>query len=147
MRRLYRQKMIGKQILLWFFVNAILPIVIPALFLAAVAWIADGSFPFIDLLQQLMKEGFYVFSAMTLVFSLYEEYDILKKCVKPLMQIWLVLVVIATLGMFYLMRRDTSAQYIETNQLQFYIIWAMTAISASIIKYKMLILKRNIKYE
>lgn len=134
----------GKQITLWFLANALLPIVVPALFLAVVAWFIDGSFPLKLLLEQLIKEGFYIFSALTLVFSLYEEYGLLKKCVGPLMQTWLVLMAIATLGMFYVMRKDATTNYVAAHQLQFYVIWIATAISAIVIKFKILRLKTNI---
>lgn len=134
----------GKQITLWFLANAFLPIVVPALFLAVVAWFIDGSFPLKLLLEQLIKEGFYIFSALTLVFSLYEEYGLLKKCVGPLMQTWLVLMAIATLGMFYVMRKDATTNYVAAHQLQFYVIWITTAISAIVVKFKILRLKTNI---
>lgn len=134
----------GKQIFLWFLVNALLPIAVPALFLAIVAWFIDGSFPFWLLMGQLIKEGFYIFSALTLVFSLYEEYGLFKQCVGPMMQIWLVLMAMATLGMFYIMRQNSTSNYIDAHQFQFYLIWCATALSAVIVKFKILRLKANI---
>lgn len=129
-----------KRIWYWILVNAILPIVIPALFLASINWLLDGSFPIRDLFSKLINDGFYIFSALTLMFSLYEDYDALKECVKPIMQTWLVLMAIATLAMFYqIQTRDNS--YIDNHQFQFYLIWILTAISSIIVKYK--ILKRK----
>ncbi|MDE6768497.1 MAG: hypothetical protein K2J78_02095 [Muribaculaceae bacterium] len=133
--------MIGKQLLLWFIVNAILPIVFPALILAVMAWFDDGSFPIVGLLQQLIGEGFYVFSALTLVFSLYEEYGLLKRCVGLWMQTWLVFMAMATSLVFYQMRQGNPVEYMVNHQFQFYSIWLMTAIPAFVIKYKILRIK------
>lgn len=129
--------MISKQLFLWFLVNALLPMIIPALFLAVVAWFGDGSFPFGEQFVILLNSGFYIFSASALVFSLYEEYGVFKQCVGPLMQIGLVLLLIATLGMFYQIQNE-SADYIKGHLSQFYIIWGMTALFAGIIKYKII---------
>ena len=135
--------MIGKQIALWFLVNTILPIIVPALFLAIIPWLRDGSFPFIPISVQLIKEGFYIFSALTLVFSLYEDYRILKMCVGPLLQTFIVLMAIATLIMFYIMRQGSSEEYMSHNLPQFCVIWAVTAILAIIVKFRGLKLKHK----
>lgn len=131
-----------KRILLWLIANAVLPIVFPAFFLAIVAWIKDGSFPLIQLIIQLIQEGFYVFSALTLVFSLYEDYDLTKRCVTPMMQSWLVFMSVLTSLMFYIMRQDPSSEYMSKNLFQFYMIWGLTTISAITVKYKILKLKK-----
>ena len=133
-----------KKILLWLIANAVLPIVFPAFFLAIVAWIKDGSFPLVHLTVQLIQEGFYVFSALTLVFSLYEDYDLTKRCVTPMMQSWLVFMSVLTSLMFYVMRQDPSAEYMSKNLFQFFTIWILTAISTITVKYKILKLKSNL---
>lgn len=127
----------------WFLVNAILPILVPAFFLAVIPWLKDGSFPIFSLIMDLIKEGFYVFSALTLIFSLYEDYGLLKKVVNPLLQTWVVLMAIATSIMFYLMRQDATAHYMAHNLFQFSVIWICTVMLAVIIKYRMLKFKRN----
>lgn len=116
---------------------------IPALSLAVVDWFIDESFPIKELFVELVNDGFYIFSALALVFSLYEEYDICKKCIGPLMQSWLVLLMIATLGMFYQIQ---GGEYLNTHQLQFGVIWSMTALFAGIIKYKIIKYKRDLQY-
>lgn len=135
---------ITKKILLWLIANAVLPIVFPAFFLAIIAWIKDGSFPLIQLTVQLLQEGFYVFSALTLVFSLYEDYDLTKRCVTPIMQSWLVLMSVLTSLMFYVMRQDPASEYLSKNLFQFCSIWVATAISAIVVKYRILKLKKNL---
>lgn len=134
-----------KKILLWLTANAVLPIVFPAFFLAIVAWIKDGSFPLIQLTIQLIREGFYVFSALTLVFSLYEDYDLTKRCVTPIMQSWLVFMSVLTSLMFYVMRQDSTSEYMSNNLFQFFTIWGMTVVSAIIVKFKILKLKQSIR--
>lgn len=133
--------MIWKRIGIWFLVNAILPILVPAFFLAVIPWLKDGSFPIFSLIGSLIKEGFYVFSALTLIFSLYEDYGLLKRCVSPLFQTWVVCMAIATSIMFYLMRQDTTAHYMAHNLFQFFVIWIVTVMLAIIIKYRILKLK------
>ncbi len=130
--------MIWKRIGIWFLVNAILPMLVPAFFLAVIQWLKDGSFPFFSLIVDLIKEGFYVFSALTLIFSLYEDYGLLKKCVSPLLQTWVVCTAIATSIMFYLMRQGTTTDYMENNLFQFFVIWIVTVTLAVIIKYRIL---------
>ena len=60
------------------------------------------------------------------------------------MQTWLVLMAIATLGMFYVMRKDATTNYVAAHQFQFYVVRIATAISAIVIKFKILRLKTNL---
>ena len=85
-----------------------------------------------------------MFSALTLVFSLYEDYDLTKRCVTPMMQSWLVFMSVLTSLMFYVMRQDPSAEYMSKNLFQFFTIWILTAISTITVKYKILKLKSNL---
>lgn len=133
----------SKRITLWLIVNAVLPILVPAFFLAFMQWIKEGSFPFFLTLVQLIKEGFYVFSALTLIFSLYEDYYLIKRCISPILQTWVVLMVISTSYQFYIMRQDPSSDYMSKNLFQFIVIWTSTVITAILIKYKLLKHKHN----
>lgn len=125
------------RILVWFAVNAIFPIIIPVFFLAAVSWYNDGTFPFWKTFLDLINSGFYIFSASTLFFSLYEDYKEYNACIKPFIQTILVLMLIVSLFMFYKIHTGTK-QYIEKHQLQFLITWLATAVFAVIAKYKIL---------
>lgn len=133
--------------MLWLIANAVLPIVFPAFFLATMALIQVGTFPLFQLIGQLIQEGFYVFSALTLVFSLYEDYDLAKRCISILMQSWIVFISMFTSLMFYVMRQDTAADYMSKNLFQFYAAWGVTVLTAVNVKYKILKLKRNLRYE
>lgn len=133
-----------KKIGLWFTMNAILPILVPVLFLAGGQWLSDGTFPLKDLFFQLTDSGFYIFSAATLVFSLYEEYDVCKRCISILMQTFLVLMMLVTLTMFYQIQNN-SADYVNEHYKQFFITWFMTALLAGIVKYKILNYKRQLR--
>lgn len=135
-----------KNIILWFLVNAFLPIISPALFLAVIAWFSDGTFPFMDIFLKLIDGGFYIFSAAALVFSLYEEYNICEKCIGLLMQTSLVIMLVVTLGMFYVIHKE-SVDYVNQHHTQFYITWFMTAALAGIGKYKILRYKKQYAYE
>ena len=131
------------KIVAWFLVNAVLPIMVPVLFLAIVVWFGDGTFPVKRLFFELVDSGFYIFSAATLIFSLYEDYGICEKCIKPLMQTILVLLMLATLFMFYKIQIETD-DYVNSHHLQFYIIWLATAFFAGIVKYKILRYKEQL---
>lgn len=136
--------MMIKKIFLWLLVNAILPMAIPAFLLALVEWFITEEFPIRNIFIELLNSGFYIFSAATLIFSLYEEYDVCKKCIGLLMQSWLVVLIFVTLGMFYqIQNKDTS--YLENHNLQFGITWFMTAISAGIVKYKIIKYKSKVR--
>lgn len=131
-----------KNLILWLFVNAILPICVPALFLAAAEWISDGAFGFIELLISLSNSGFYIFSAATLVFSLYEEFSICRKCIGLIMQTLLVVLMFITLAMFYKIYNGSN-EYVSNHQTQFYVIWMLTAVCAGTAKYKILSYKKQ----
>lgn len=135
-----------KKILAWFLVNALLPIILPVLFLSVVKWFNNGTFPFIDLFFTLIGNGFYIFSAATLIFSLYEDYNICKKCIGIIMQTCLVVMLIITLWMFYMIQQET-ARYVSEHQIQFYITWLMTALFAGIGKYRIVKYKKRMAYE
>ena len=132
-----------KKLLLWLIVNAILPIFVPVLFLATVVWISNGKFPCYDLFFDLINSGFYIFSALTLVFSLYEDFNICQRCIGLLMQTFLVVLMFLTLAMFYQMYNNSS-EYISKHQFQFYTVWGVTAIFAGIVKYKILRYKKQL---
>ena len=131
------------QLLRWFLANALLPIFAPVLFISVVSWFEDGSFPIGDVFQQLIKSGFYVFSALALVFSLLEDYPILKLSgLGPLIGAFSMLVVIATLYMFYLIQTK-DASYVKDHILQFSIVWVLTALLAFYIKRKLIVYKQT----
>lgn len=130
-----------RKLLLWFFANALLPILVPLFYLVLREWITNGSFPLIRMFQELTINGFYVFSALALYFSLFEDYDIYAKCTKPFMIIWQCLLMIATLAMFYKMYNE-DVRYFINNSPQFLTVWFLTAIfsiikKVDIIKYKL----------
>lgn len=132
-----------KNITSWFLVNAFLPIMSPVLFLAGIKWLGDGTLPVVELFFNLIDEGFYIFSAAGLVFSLYEEYDICKRCIGPIMQTFLVLFLLITFGMFHVMQ-NKSEDYVSQHHIQFYVIWFLTALCACCAKYNILNYKKKI---
>lgn len=122
------------QLLRWFMVNAVMPMLVPVLFLAAVDWFKDGSFPFLTHLQSLLYNGFYIFSATSLIFSLLEDYREFKLCVGPMMVTILVILTMITLGMFYTIQSNNPG-YLTTHSFQFIIVWLISAAYSIYIKY------------
>lgn len=134
-----------KKLVIWFIVNAFLPIFVPVVFLASNVWLNDGMFPFFKLFNSLTDSGFYIFSALTLVFSIYEEYSICKKCIGIEMQTLLVILMFITLVMF--MQIYNGQEYVIGHKSQFYIVWLATAMSAGFAKFKILNYKQKLGYE
>ena len=122
----------------WFMANALLPILAPVLFMCIVYWFHDGSFPFMEVLLKLIKNGFYVFSALALIFSLLEDYPKLKMSgIGPIQGAFYMLLVILTLYMFLLIQTKDS-DYISSHGIQFGATWLATVISAFYAKYQIL---------
>ena len=122
----------------WFMANALLPILAPVIFMCVIDWFKDGSFPFLTWFLDLVKNGFYVFSALALIFSLLEDYPVLKMSgIGPLFGAGLMLLTIMTLYMFLLIQTKDS-QYVSGHGIQFGVIWVFSALSATYAKYKLL---------
>lgn len=128
------------KILRWFMVNAVMPMLVPVLFLAIVDWFKDGSFPFWAHLQSLLFNGFYIFSATSLMFSLLEDYREFKMCVGPVMVAFLVVLTMMTLGMFYIIQSN-DPNYLTTHSLQFIIVWAVSAAFSIHVKRRIILYK------
>lgn len=122
----------------WFMANALLPILAPVLFMCIIYWFQDGSFPFMDVLLKLTKNGFYVFSALALIFSLLEDYPKLRMSgIGPMQGALYMLLVIMTLYMFLLIQTK-DADYISSHGIQFGATWLATVISAFYAKYQII---------
>jgi hypothetical protein len=127
----------------WFIANTLLPILAPVLFLCTISWFKDGSFPFVEVFLDLVKNGFYVFSALSLIFSLLEDYPNLKMSgMGPVQGAFNMLLVIMTLYVFLLIQTKDS-QYVSSHALQFAVIWILTALSAFYAKFNLLKYKSN----
>lgn len=127
----------------WFIANALLPILAPVLFLCTISWFKDGSFPFMVVFLELVKNGFYVFSALSLIFSLLEDYPNLKMSgMGPVQGAFNMLLIIMTLYVFLLIQTK-DPQYVSSHALQFAVIWILTALSAFYAKFNLLKYKSN----
>lgn len=120
----------------WFVANALLPMAVPVVFLAALVWLNNGTFPLAETFVGLLKGGFYIFSASALTFSLFEDYSLFKRNVGPVSVILLLILLSMTLGMFYTQMRD--AKYVEGHSVQFVAIWGISAIVSAWVKWRML---------
>ena len=131
-----------KKLFGWFMANALLPILAPVIFMCTVYWFEDGSFPFITVFLELVRNGFYVFSALALIFSLTEDYSDLKMSgIGPFYGALLMLIVILTLYMFFLIQTEDSL-YVSNHGLQFGLVWLFTALVAFYAKFKLIKYKR-----
>lgn len=134
--------MIAK-LLRWFVANTVLPVFAPVLFLCLVDWFQDDTFLFGMKFLELTRNGFYVFSALALIFSLIEDFHLFKLSgVGSGYGAWLMFLIIVTLLMFYLIQTKDSL-YIQNHSLQFVVVWFLSAISAISAKYKIIKYKTN----
>lgn len=133
-----------RQLLFWFLANAILPIAIPVLCLCTASWLYDGSFPFWEDFMSLLEKGFYIFSALALIFSLFEENEKFKMCANTYEGMIIAGAILVTCVMFYLIETKDE-QYIKNHITQFLIIWLASALYAGYVKYKLLKFNKTTK--
>lgn len=125
-----------KQIILWLIANAVLTILVPIIFLSGLTWFKEGNFPFVCILNNLILQGFYIFSAMALLCSLFEEYRLFKICTTAIDGIAITILILCTCGIFYLTENDK--EYVSKHCFQFYTVWLSSAVYASVIKWRLL---------
>lgn len=130
----------AKKLILWFLANSVLPILIPVVCLCIPPLFCDSEFPFVKNLTKLISDGFYIFSALALVFSLVEDWKALNFCAKFWDGIIMSLLLVATCIMFYLLEtnNDSANSYIDSHLWIFIITWVGTATYAFCVKYKIL---------
>jgi len=139
--------MILKKLITWFFANTVLPIVVPVFFWCLFEWIQDGNggFLLINKFTKLVMDGFYVFSALTLLFSLIEDSRVFKFAgIGVGYGAGIMVLVIITLWMFYQIKVK-DASYIESHSIQFILVWCITVASAIYAKYRIIKYKDDIK--
>lgn len=127
----------------WFIANTLLPIFTPVFFMCMVGWFQDGTFLFGVIFIELVQNGFYIFSALALIFSLIEDFPVFKLAgIGFGYGVWLMVLIIMTLSMFYQIQTKDSG-YIQSHVLQFVIVWCFSAISAIAAKYRIIKYKTN----
>ena len=132
-----------KKLFLWLLANAILPILIPVLFLCFADLLVSNIFPFWDKTIKLFDEGFYIFSAATLVFSLVEEHSACEKCLRHHIIILLCVLLFCTGVMFCLKYYDND--YIQNHKIVFLSTWFATSLFAIIAKFEVISYKKKNK--
>lgn len=128
----------GKKVFWWLVANAVIPVLIPVVCIWGANWMF--SFPnitFCDLFKNFMAQGYYIFSALTLICSLFEDYKALKYCIDPLQFIVIGILLTLTMGMFYL--QYVNNQYLQSHYLQFMSVWVALVVYAIYLKYKIVI--------
>jgi hypothetical protein len=123
--------------------NAVLPTIVPALTFAIAAWFINGSFPFWDSFWKLWYDGFYIFSVLALVFSLYDERNnVLKAAIGIWFQSFVVVLALFTLIFFY--KSYGNESFVSEHLWQSYSIWVLTVIVTTLTKYKILKYKNEL---
>lgn len=137
-----------KKVGVWLLVNAILPIVLPVII------IRFGEFFSSDLVDSkledkfdfLIKDGFYIFSACTLVFSLVE--DFFKRCsfskLDMVLCVVLTICFILTAIFFWQSYSDPEKVFIQEHRILFFSVWIVTALFSTFTKVIMEVNKKNI---
>lgn len=129
----------------WVFANAILPILVPVLILVGGDWFFADHINVSESLTKLVYEGFYIFSAMTLVFSLFEDYAVFQAEVKPVAGMLMMLPMMGTCIIFYATEKN-GVDYFSSHIFQFFCMWGALAIYATYLKYRIVSYKLKYKY-
>ena len=127
----------------WFCANTLLPIFVPVLCLCTIEFFRDGTFPFGDTFVLFIRNGFYIFSALTLLFSLLEDYPLFKLSgLGFVFGCLIMLSLVLTLLMFYFIETKNEF-YINDHPIQFLSVWVASALLAIYAKYKIVDYKNN----
>lgn len=129
----------------WLLANAILPIVAPILVLLIGDWLFGGIVELSTAIKKLMYEGFYIFSAMTLLFSLIEDFETFQKAIKPLAAMILMLPIVGTCVIFYMTEKN-GLDFFANHLTQFFVLWGALVAYAAFIKIKTIIYKLKYNY-
>lgn len=128
-----------KKLIKWLVANGFLPILIPVLCLCIPCLFKSNCFPFVSNFEKLFFNGFYIFSAMSLVLSLLEDYEVLNFCTKTWENIVMVLLVLSLCYVFCLNEQDGRENYIPQHMWVYIIVWVANVVIASILKCKILL--------
>ena len=122
----------------WFIANSILGILVALFCFCTIDWFLTGKFEFIYTFKDFLWSGYFTFTAVTLIFSLVEDYPIFMKAkIGFASGVWLTILVISTMFFFY-SDYKSHFQFIKEHSIQFAIIWFMSASSATLIKYRII---------
>lgn len=129
------------KVVVWLLVNAVIPVLVPALCIWMFDWMFDQSkISFWAQFMTFMAQGYYIFSALTLFCSLLEDYNMMKKCANPLGYMSIGSFLTITMIIFYYQYRNE--QFLQNHYLQFMIIWLATVVCAIYLKYRIVLLKK-----
>lgn len=122
----------------WFIANSILGILVTLFCFCTIDWFLTGKFDFIYTFKDFLWSGCFTFTAVTLIFSLVEDYPIFKKAeIGFASGVWLTILIISTMFFFY-SDYKSHFHFIKEHSIQFAIIWFLSAISATFIKYRLI---------
>lgn len=127
----------------WVFFNALVPVIFPIFLLMIGDWLFEGHIAIEKSIKKLMYEGFYIFSAITLIFNLLENYSAFKKAVTPLAAMVMMIPAVCISIIFYQTEKEGLCFFTEHVQ-QFILVWIFMVLCAAYLKYK--IIYYNLKY-
>lgn len=97
---MYHTQNIRTTLFLWLVVNLFLPMLTPAIILYAYALTQGNGDGLWTIIEKLKDCGMFVFSAFTLTYSLFEDYDTAKRVVNPIHYCMIFIAVIFLIFMF-----------------------------------------------
>lgn len=127
----------------WMLANAVLPIILPVAFIWGMEMLFDGTSDFCATFMKLLREGFYIFSSLTLACSLLEDYSVFQKTIKWYESTLITVLMIATGIMFYCMERYEPG-YFYNNFDVFKWMWIGLALISSEVKLRMILKNKNL---
>lgn len=125
-------------LLLWLLANAIIPIGLPAFFLWSVKVLqGEKDVCFLNLFQQLLENGFYVFSSLALACSLLENLKEFNKTVHWV-EASLITALILAIGFMFYQVEFVNKNYFIDNFSLFLCVWIALAAVSSEVKFRMI---------
>ena len=130
-------------LLLWLSANALAPIILPVFFLYAVKLLqGEQDVSFCILFQQLLAEGFYIFSSLALACSLLEDYKVFNKTINWIEAALITSFMIAIGYIFYQVKFVNENYFMEHFNV-FLMVWIPLAIVSSELKFRMILKKQR----
>ncbi len=129
------------KVLIWLLVNAIVPVLVPVVCIWGTDWMfGDSTTSFWNQFMVFMAQGYYIFSALTLFCSLFEDYKFMKSCASPLGYISMGFFLAITMGMFYY--QYNNPLYLRSHYLQFFSLWLALVACAIYLKFQIVYIKK-----
>lgn len=127
-----------KRLSWWLLASALLPLLIPVFVLMiGDELVGNAGSGVLPVILKLIMEGFYVFSSLTLFFSLFEDYEAFVKSTHPALMLIMTIPIFIICVIFYKIDQE-GITYMQQHTALFAWSWGLLIAYATFLKYKIL---------